>query len=531
MMGNNSLDATGKHCAVVLDDDAARRVRRLRIAHARGELLLPVKGVVEIVAALVRESKVRNCDRFSKDLHTILERGSRLAAQVQEAVPPDAAEILAEATASRLNHDLRGMLTVIIGYADDLHRTAQKLSMGEFRPELEQIRRLGERSTLRLDELVALLRGSEPDDGANAGQYLNLAQWITTADTSNPEPGRILVIDDDNDARDVLARLLRGRGHDVSDFANPLAALTSLGDHLPDVVLLDVVMPGANGIDILREFKANPKLSDIPVVMVSGLGDLECVVQCIQMGAEDYVAKPFDRVVLRARVEACLEKKRLRDREAKYLQQIEKERKRSNDLLHVILPKPIVNELRATGRVSPRRHDNVAVLFADVSGFTKWSDVHQPEEVVDRLQKLVELWEVASHANRMLKIKTIGDAYMATAGLLRSVDDPVLACVRCGLAMAEATGSVAPDWKLRVGIHVGPVVAGILGKKRFCFDLWGDTVNTASRVESNGVPGSVCLSKDAWHRVSDRCRLGEEIVLESVKGKGRMTIYRLEGLL
>ena len=106
----------------------------------------------------------------------------------------------------------------------------------------------------------------------------------------------------------------------------------------------------------------------------------------------------------------------------------------------------------------------------------------------------------------MQKIKTIGDAFMAAANLLRPTADPVLACVRCGCGIADRGQELPPHWQMRVGIHFGPVMAGVVGSRRYLYDLWGDTVNTAARVQSAAEPGTVTLSRDAWDRVADDCR-------------------------
>jgi class 3 adenylate cyclase len=264
--------------------------------------------------------------------------------------------------------------------------------------------------------------------------------------------------------------------------------------------------------------------------MISALDEIESVVRCIEIGAEDYLPKPFNPVVLRARIGASLEKKRLRDREVLYLSQIEAEKKRSDELLHVILPPDIVKELKANGFVAPRRHEDVAVLFCDIVGFTPYSASRQPEEIVAALQQLFEAYEDLSARYEMYKIKTIGDSFMSTAGLLVPVANPVLSAVRCGMDMVRAAKNLPAGWDVRVGIHAGPVVAGVVGRKQYLYDLWGDTVNTAARVESHGSKAGVNVSLSAWERVKDLCR-GRSLGLIPVKGKGEMEIFRVETVL
>ena len=128
----------------------------------------------------------------------------------------------------------------------------------------------------------------------------------------------------------------------------------------------------------------------------------------------------------------------------------------------------------------------------------------------------------------MEKIKTVGDAFLATAGLLRANERPVEAAVRCGLAMTRAAREVEPHWDVRVGLHVGPVVAGIVGSRQFLFDLWGDTVNLAARVTDAASAGGLCLSEDAWRRVRGEFGFEARGKVE-IKGKGPIELYEIPG--
>ena len=246
--------------------------------------------------------------------------------------------------------------------------------------------------------------------------------------------------------------------------------------------------------------------------------------RCIELGAEDYLPKPFNGVLLKARIGASLERKRLHDREALHLAEIDRQRVRADELLHAILPALAVRELRTNDRISPRRYDDVAVLFGDLVGFTTYCERNPADEVVARLDRLVaEFEEIAAHY-RLEKIKTMGDAFMATANLLEPHTDPVMASVRCAFDMAEAARRSPGRWQLRVGIHIGPVVAGVIGRTKFNFDLWGDTVNVAARLSQFGSEGAVYLTGDAWQRVGVRCP-GDSLGSVPLKGKGEIEVY------
>ena len=341
---------------------------------------------------------------------------------------------------------------------------------------------------------------------------------------------RVLVVDDIPANVKLLEVKLTAEYFDVVTAASGAEALLRIAERQPDIVLLDVMMPELNGYQVLERLKADDDLRHIPVIMLSALDELDSVVRCIEIGAEDYLPKPFNPVLLRARVNACLEKKRLRDQEVFYLQQIEQEKKRVDDLLHVILPEQIVEELKATNMVRPRRYENVAVLFCDIVGFTSYCDGRPPEEVMPGLQRLVEKYEELALRYNLEKIKTIGDSFMATAGLLKLVENPVLASVRCGLDMLSVAQKMPENWLVRVGINVGPVMAGVVGQSQYLFDLWGDTVNTAARIESHGMANSVNVSRVAWQQISDQC-YGESLGMVQVKGKGELEILRIKGFI
>jgi class 3 adenylate cyclase len=164
------------------------------------------------------------------------------------------------------------------------------------------------------------------------------------------------------------------------------------------------------------------------------------------------------------------------------------------------------------------------VLFTDIAGFTPYCRTREPEEIVDNLHRLFTAFEEYAVKYELEKIKTIGDSFMAACGLLSEVENPVKNCVCCALEMIEAAQTVTREWQLRVGVHCGPIVAGVLGSRKQQYDLWGDTVNVASRMESHGVPGFVALSETAWNQISD---LGEADFSQRihVKGLGEQQVF------
>jgi class 3 adenylate cyclase/CheY-like chemotaxis protein len=349
-------------------------------------------------------------------------------------------------------------------------------------------------------------------------------------------PARILIVDDEPFNRDVLAQELELLDHEVITAIHGQDALDRLAGDTVDLILLDIMMPEIDGFEVLRQLKDDPRLRHIPVIMVSALDDIDSVVRCVELGADDHLPKPFDPVLLKARIGACLEKKRWHDQEVAYLarierqmREIERERERADRLLHAILPPSAVAELKALDRVTPRRFEQVAVLYGDIVSFTPYCERHPAEEVVANLDLLTRACEDLVSAHGLEKIKTVGDCVVATANLLQPHAEPVLASVRCAFAMAEAARANPASWQIRIGIHVGPVVAGVVGQSKFTFDIFGDTVNVAARLSDYGADGAVYLSEAAWRQLDGRAR-GQPLGPVALKGKGAIAIYRCEGI-
>ena len=210
------------------------------------------------------------------------------------------------------------------------------------------------------------------------------------------------------------------------------------------------------------------------------------------------------------------------------------EQQKSERLLLNVLPATIAQRLKAGERPLADRFEGVAVLFADLVGFTAISEHLSPEEVVELLDGLFSEFDGMAERHQLEKIKTIGDAYMVVAGLPDPRPDAAEAVVEMAIEMQRLIASFATPsgsvLRLRIGIDIGPVVAGVIGEKKFTYDLWGDTVNTASRMESNGLPGQIQLTPRAYERLRDRYQFEPREPLE-IKGKGMMAPFLLVGPL
>ena len=290
------------------------------------------------------------------------------------------------------------------------------------------------------------------------------------------------------------------------------------------------MMPDMNGLEVLTRLKADPAVQHIPVMMISALDEIDSIVRCIEAGAEDFVPKPFDPVLLSARIDASLERKRLRDREQAFLNQLQAEKSKSEALLLNILPETIIRRIREGEVEIADRFTEATILFSDLVGFTGLANRCSPARIVEILNNLFSAFDALAEKLQLEKIKTIGDAYMVAGGLPEQNPAHAIAVAEMAVDMIDAVLETSKrfDEKLevRIGIHSGEVVAGLIGRHRSIYDVWGDTVNTASRLESSGSPNRIQISDATYQRVKHTfdCELRGPV---EIKGKGMMLTYFL----
>ena len=520
------------------DETARDRAAGAWLTQTQQDLLAPAHALRERAAMLTEDVQPHGPRGLYGDLLTIQAVGQHLEDLINDLIPTltDPAKLARDAEAlTRLRHDLRTPLHQIIGYCDLwLEDEDEAPAVDRFRADLESLRATGRELNSRIEKLRAL----DPDRAepvlseADAAMVQQMVEnWAANAPLTNrPEiaPGRLLVVDDNDFNRDVLARRLERQGHTVVQAIHGKHALDLLGREPFDVILLDILMPEMNGLEALERIKGDERLRHLPVIMISALNDIDGVAHCLTMGADDYLPRPYNQAILRARIEALLERKRLRDREVEYLAQIQSEKSVSMRFcMSSCRTKWSANCKRPA--VCDRGVMIQSPCFSPTSSASRpYCDAHPPEDIVQGLRAMVERFEQAAMDAGVQKIKTIGDAFMAAAGLFRPTENAVLDCVRCGTALVTAAAEVAPQWPIRVGIHAGSVIGGVVGARQYLFDIWGDTVNTAARVEHNGAPMRVTLSAVAWSRIAHCCRGASRGSID-LKGKGGMEFVQFEG--
>jgi class 3 adenylate cyclase/CheY-like chemotaxis protein len=392
-----------------------------------------------------------------------------------------------------------------------------------------------------------------------ARRALELARDATAAspDTDEPEvadvddaadaaPGVVLVVDDDAGNRDLLVRWLARLGYRTLEAGDGQAALDALATHAVDVMLLDLRMPGLDGFGVLERCRADPAL-DVPTLMISASGETESAVRAIEMGAEDYLSKPFDRVLLKARVGACLEKKRLRDREHRLLATVSEQADRLSELNRTLEARvqsqvedlerlarlrrflsPQVAELVVSsgeeGFLQSHRRD-IAVLFSDLRGFTAFAETSDPEDVMAVLAEFHDTLGALVHRFEA----TVG--FFSGDGVMVFFNDPVPCAdaaeraIRLAVVMRQQMVGLTSEWARRghdlhfgVGIATGYATLGVIGfEGRHDYGVIGSAVNLAARLCAEAQPGQILVSKRAYQAAGEAVE-AEEVGKLELKG-------------
>ena len=342
---------------------------------------------------------------------------------------------------------------------------------------------------------------------------------------------KVSVVDDSRTLRRLLIRELNNVGiTNITEAGDGNEALEKVRAESFDLMLLDMEMPELDGLGVLNIVKSDPALSYLPVIVVSGAEQFEKTVECIQIGAEDYLPKPFDPVLLRARVFSSLEKKRLRDLDREHIALLQHEKEllnieqmKTEKLMLNILPKPIAERLKKGEKNISGSYPEVTILFSDLVGFTKMSSTKSPADLVKLLNDLFTRFDKRAEELGLEKIKTIGDAYMAVGGLPIPRSDHAIIAADMALGMyqdlTEFNQANGGDLQMRIGLNSGPVVAGVIGFTKFSYDLWGNTVNTASRMESTSAIGRVQITPATAEALTGHFILEERELIEC-KGLG-----------
>ncbi len=441
------------------------------------------------------------------------------------------------ASLANMRHTLRTSLNHIIGYSEMLLEEAGERHLDDFAADIQKIRTAGRQLLTLINELL------EPISTQAGSPALAPETTDSSALLRDPESGsrplaadagpvpetsssRLLVVDDNENNRDMLSRRLKQQGYDVSTAEGGHQALEWVATQPVDLVLLDVMMPEMDGYEVLEHLKADSKWRDIPVIMISALDEIASVVRCIERGAEDYLPKPFDPVLLRARIGACLEKKRLRDQEVRHLHELAE----WNRMLEQRVQEEVA-QVERLGRLkrffSPQLAElivgggaddplkthrrEVAVVFLDLRGFTAFAETSEPEEVMNVLREYhAEMGKLILEHEGTLERFT-GDGMMIFFNDPVPVPNPAERAIRMAIEMRERVEVLSAVWRKRgydlalgVGIAQGYATIGAIGfEGRWDYGAIGTVTNVAARLCGEAKGGQTLISQRLLGKVDE----------------------------
>jgi len=492
-------------------------VERADLAHLRHELHTPLNHIIGYSEMLLEDLGEDGPHELAAELRRIHAEARRVLEQVDDLLAP--ARIETGVDLGGLPKALEPSLQAIIRAADGLRERVAAVGPPQLVPDLE-----------RIGSAARLLLGLAAHGGAGfSGEPRATVPEPAIGPAKGGAPagsGTILVVDDNEGNREILNRRLTREGHRVLAAPDGRTALDTLRRERVDLVLLDVMMPEMNGYEVLQRLKADPALRDIPVLMISSLDEIDSVVRCIELGAEDYLPKPFNPVLLRARIDACLEKKRLREQEQHHAAELADWNRRLEERVA-----QQVAELERVGRLkrffSPQLAElivaggaedplkthrrELTVVFLDLRGFTAFAETAEPEEVMTVLR------EYHAEMGRLILAHEGTLEHFAGDGMMVFFNDPVPVAnpaeraVRMALAMRARVGGLTARWRKQgyeldfgVGIAQGYATLGAIGfEGRWEYGAIGTVANLASRLCSDARPSQILVSRKVLAAVED----------------------------
>jgi adenylate cyclase len=412
-------------------------------------------------------------------------------------------------------HDIRNVLGALQGYSELLLE-----DIDDRNPELNAT----------LEGILKAVASATDNAIGSAGSKAGVS--------SNGITGTILAVDDNPDNRELLARYLTREGHSVLLASSGEQALTLLEQQAVDLVLLDLIMPGMNGREVLTRIKENSVIRALPVIVISGQQDMEGIIACIEAGADDYLFKPFNQVLLQARIRAGLERKRWHDREEQYREQLE----RSEKFIRATFGRYVSDEVVANLLEEPEGLKlggdlrEATILMSDIRQFSTICEQLPADDVMKMLNHYLGVMSEIIMGHQGTIDEFIGDAILAIFGAPISRPDDAVRAVQCALDMQQAMHDInrdnrnagLPEISMGIGVNTGAVIAGNIGsEKRSKYGVVGHHVNLTARIESRTAGGEVLISSSTLEKLDDSFKVGtrEEVQVKGIKEA--VSIYQL----
>lgn len=522
------------------------REKKAFLEDLRGEFSVPLDVIVVYTEILLDQiSLKKDLQTYILDLKKIMTEGKILQKYVEDAFnsavneKPQKNDIYL--LIRNLQHTLVTPLNSIIGYCELLIEDGFCESDEQIEKDLKTIHEAAKLFIGYINKISTVAQ-TEYEGGNLVSHFEKSSLIVRKVVTSIPsleethlfpqakKEGTILIVDDSSMELDLICRLVESYGYSAIRCEKGEYIFDILQLYQIDLVILQIVMKTVSGFDILMELKRSDAYRRLPVIILSPLREFDSAVRCYEFGADDYMTRPFSSIIFKAKINNLIEKKKLLDREQIYLMQLREEKDKSQALLLNILPQAIANRLIKGEKYIADRYEIATILFTDIVGFTKLAESLKAQELISILNKLFSKIDLLVQRYKVEKIKTIGDSYMAVAGVPEPMENHAEAMAEVGLGILEIIEDLNREENLslqvRIGLHSGPIIAGIIGFKKFVYDLWGRTVNFASRMESQGQPGKIQVSQATYDLLKDKYSFEPPRTVQA-KGIGEVLTYFL----
>ncbi len=459
---------------------------------------------------------------------------------------------------SKARHDLRTPINQIIGYAELLEEEAEESGHDGYVSDLKKIQKAARRMLELVEEHLSADKAPGAVAAAPAAEAPAPAEAETAPrkieDAADEMPAKrpgtdrvptvkspLLVVDDNELNRDMLSRRLKSRGYIVDTAEDGYRALEMIAEGNFDLVLLDVMMPGISGLEVLEKLREKSGPADLPVIMATAKDTSEDIVAALKLGANDYVTKPLDFPVVLARVQSALSLKHATDEIQRLAQHLEKHNAFIRNTFGRYLSDEIVESLleKPEGLALGGERRQVTILMSDLRGFTSLAERVSPEVVVKILNNyLGEMAEIIMRYRGTID-EFIGDAILVIFGAPVQRPDDAQRAVACAAAMQLAMEKVnafnseneLPPIEMGIAVHTGEVVVGNIGSQmRAKYGVVGTTVNLTSRIETYTVGGQVLVSQATLDAAGDIVEIGSRTLVKAKGAKEPIPAYDLHGI-
>jgi CheY-like chemotaxis protein len=491
-----------------------------------------MNAVLGYGGVLVVEAEELGITALVPDIQRLHTAGKKLLEQIDHLLPsgPEAADVDVDTIRGRLHEELLRPTTTLVEQLQQLLANAGDSE----RASMDLERQLGAtRKLLALVQQLALPSAPATEASERAG-----FERVFNRLRPSPQPaigvlnaGTLLVVDDNAMNRDLLTRQLVREGYSVFTAASGKEALEKLRLHDFDLILLDVMMPEMDGLQVLEHIQRDPVLSGIPAVMISALDEIDGVARCIEKGAVDYFAKPFDPVLLRARVSATLQSHRLRQDLRRAEDELAQSRTSIDELVRSVVPRPLADGLERGERSMSAQYPDVTAVVARLEGLDAIAARCGPDETIARVNETLAILEQCSGEKGLEIVRATERSYIAIVGAPQWREDHAQVAADYALDLLQAIqkrsgGADHPE--IRIGLNTGALMAGVAGGDRLVFGMWGDAVSTADAIACQTPADSIRVSAATCAKLTEKFDVGSPTVIE-VPGHGHLRSYLLTG--